>query len=471
MALSNAQVLSQIPQAYKQTAAEAAAGVTPTNYAYRPGDARRYGVKGDGATDDTSALQEWLNVSEQSDGPLAFLGAGLNCKTTAALTYTGNIGIWMEAGAQISPTGSGYIALTINVPLHAEFQIHIEGGGNALTGLVLNNPKESIFQHVIVNGCAGIGVIAGSCWDCVFESISILQCGANNTTDLSSVGTAWSATQDSYAFALIDAGDICNMSHIVRLQVEQATAKAIYISPNTLSCLIDNVHSEQAAAVSGITTWYLGGNRCTYNTGRYNASGTPSNSTVYLDCANSTFISFLSETDTSVSANAYSGEISIICPEIDGTFAMSSGQSGQINIFGGDISTLGSINDLYVNLWNVVVNGNLGLVTDRMFNESAIILNGLYTFVSTDQRRRVIYEGGTGGTVTIPANSSVAFPIGAQLRLINYTTASVSVAITSDTLVEAASGATGTRTLAAYGVAVIDKIASTTWIISGQGIT
>lgn len=42
---------------YDQTDAEIAAGVTPTNYAYPPGDVRRYGAVLDGTTDDTDAFQ------------------------------------------------------------------------------------------------------------------------------------------------------------------------------------------------------------------------------------------------------------------------------------------------------------------------------------------------------------------------------------------------------------------------------
>lgn len=42
---------------YPQTDAEIAAGVTPTNYFYPPGDARRYGAVFDDSTDDTAAIQ------------------------------------------------------------------------------------------------------------------------------------------------------------------------------------------------------------------------------------------------------------------------------------------------------------------------------------------------------------------------------------------------------------------------------
>lgn len=57
---------------YPQTAAEAAAGVTPTNYAYPPGDLRRYGAVGDGVTDDTAAIQAAINATP-NNGTLLFL--------------------------------------------------------------------------------------------------------------------------------------------------------------------------------------------------------------------------------------------------------------------------------------------------------------------------------------------------------------------------------------------------------------
>ncbi len=47
----------------------------------------------------------------------------------------------------------------------------------------------------------------------------------------------------------------------------------------------------------------------------------------------------------------------------------------------------------------------------------------------------------------------------------------VTIAITTDTMYLAGDGATGSRTLAAYGVASAVKVASTTWIISGNGLT
>lgn len=82
-----------------------------------------------------------------------------------------------------------------------------------------------------------------------------------------------------------------------------------------------------------------------------------------------------------------------------------------------------------------------------------------------------IYTTVTGLTHTIPANSNVAFEIGTTLTFITPASVSLSIAVTTDTMYLAGTGTTGTRTLAAYGMATAVKITSTSWIISGNGLT
>jgi hypothetical protein len=73
-------------------------------------------------------------------------------------------------------------------------------------------------------------------------------------------------------------------------------------------------------------------------------------------------------------------------------------------------------------------------------------------------------------TFTIPANSSVAYPVGTVISFVNLQN-TVTIAITTDTMYLANDGDTGDRTLAEYGMASAMKVASTTWIISGNGLT
>jgi hypothetical protein len=73
--------------------------------------------------------------------------------------------------------------------------------------------------------------------------------------------------------------------------------------------------------------------------------------------------------------------------------------------------------------------------------------------------------------ITIPANSSVLFPVGSVVTVTNTANTSISIAITTDTLRLAGTTGTGTRTLAGYGVATMRKVSSTVWIISGAGLS
>jgi hypothetical protein len=74
-------------------------------------------------------------------------------------------------------------------------------------------------------------------------------------------------------------------------------------------------------------------------------------------------------------------------------------------------------------------------------------------------------------TFTIDSNANVAYPIGTTLTFINETANVVTIAITSDTLVLAGTGSTGSRSLAQYGMATAVKITSTKWYINGNGLT
>lgn len=98
-------------------------------------------------------------------------------------------------------------------------------------------------------------------------------------------------------------------------------------------------------------------------------------------------------------------------------------------------------------------------------------ISGNDTLVLTDAGGQVYKGSGGTVTVTIPANGTVAFPIGSCVEIINDDTETMTIAITTDTLVLSPSGSTGSRSLAARGWAVIKKVTSTRWFISGVGLT
>ena len=96
-----------------------------------------------------------------------------------------------------------------------------------------------------------------------------------------------------------------------------------------------------------------------------------------------------------------------------------------------------------------------------------------YTLVLADAGKHIFHPStdANARTFTIPANSSVAYPIGTAITFINMTSQVVTIAITTDTMYLSAAGTTGSRTLAQYGSATAIKMTSTTWLISGSGLT
>jgi hypothetical protein len=97
-----------------------------------------------------------------------------------------------------------------------------------------------------------------------------------------------------------------------------------------------------------------------------------------------------------------------------------------------------------------------------------------YTLVAADAGKHIFHPSAdtTARTFTIPANSSVAYPIGTAITFINQDGAGViTIAITTDTMRLSPAGTTGSRTLAANGSATCIKVTSTEWLISGSGLT
>lgn len=92
-----------------------------------------------------------------------------------------------------------------------------------------------------------------------------------------------------------------------------------------------------------------------------------------------------------------------------------------------------------------------------------------YTLVLSDSGKSIDKTTNTARILTIPANGSVAFPIGTILTGYNLGTGAVTMSITTDTLRWGSS--TGSRTIAQYGSWTIRKITSTVWVLTGDQIT
>ena len=94
-----------------------------------------------------------------------------------------------------------------------------------------------------------------------------------------------------------------------------------------------------------------------------------------------------------------------------------------------------------------------------------------YTTVLTDAGKHILHPASdaTARTFTIPANSSVAYPIGTALTFINETGGTITISC-GDTMTFAGLGSTGNRSLIQNGIATAIKIGTTKWMISGVNL-
>jgi hypothetical protein len=141
----------------------------------------------------------------------------------------------------------------------------------------------------------------------------------------------------------------------------------------------------------------------------------------------------------------------------------SSGFSGILGIANGGTGTTGTTANLTVDGTNPV-----GFLNIPQNSQSTA-----YTLVLADAGKHIYHPStdANARTYTIPANGSVAYPIGTAITFVNMTSQVVTIAITTDTMYLAKDGTTGSRSLAQYGSATALKLTSTTWLISGSALT
>jgi hypothetical protein len=124
----------------------------------------------------------------------------------------------------------------------------------------------------------------------------------------------------------------------------------------------------------------------------------------------------------------------------------------------------------------LVVNGNIsvsGSLTSGNLVD-AVGYKGMPQNARTSQYTLALSDMGfhisiTTGGIIIPANSSVAFPIGSTVVVYNNSATTQTISITADTLIQAGTTTnTEAVVLDAYGLATLTKIASTVWVVSGN---
>lgn len=137
------------------------------------------------------------------------------------------------------------------------------------------------------------------------------------------------------------------------------------------------------------------------------------------------------------------------------------------NVVSSSLTSVGTLASLAVT-GNITTGGNAVGYKEILQN----IQPTSYTCVLADSNKHIYITASAASVYTIPANASVAYPIGTALTFVSAVGAATStIAINTDTLIWSGTGATGTRTIAATGVATAIKVTATSWIISGSNVT
>lgn len=176
-----------------------------------------------------------------------------------------------------------------------------------------------------------------------------------------------------------------------------------------------------------------------------------------------------------IEAITYTGALSSTVTAVTGTAPVvsSGGTTPAISMAAATASVNGYMTSTYAaRVDNAIAGnqtGNFGYLNIPQNSQSVA-----YTLVLADAGKHILHPSAdtTARIFTIPANSSVAYPIGTAITFVNQNAAGVvTIAITTDTMRLAGLGTTGSRTLAANGTATALKITATEWIISGVNLT
>jgi len=168
---------------YVRTPAEIAAGVTPTNYQYEPGDVRRYGADSSGVSDSATALNAAISQAQQTGGRLVRIPAGIFL-----------IGSKISVPASVMVIGEGpqtvikkgFNGDMFEVASFAGLQdMNLDGESGSFTGRGViitagTNPSggRQYFRNIRISDTASFnveytadGVGFGSVWDCCDFSV------------------------------------------------------------------------------------------------------------------------------------------------------------------------------------------------------------------------------------------------------------------------------------------------------------
>jgi len=107
------------------------------------------------------------------------------------------------------------------------------------------------------------------------------------------------------------------------------------------------------------------------------------------------------------------------------------------------------------------VQGTTGVAADLILNST---IYSSYILAITDRNKMIIYNSGSAGSITVPLNSAVAFPIGTQVAFFQVSTGQLTISPYSGVTIYTENGY---NLNAQYSLAAILKIDTDTWVLTG----
>lgn len=388
---------------------------------------------------------------------------GGNILTTGAVTATGNlVGGNVQGGANVNSTlfTGTTVSMSANVTggnLITSGLANVAGrveAGNVLTyGTVtaIGNVTAPNFIGNVVGNISGNLSAPGANTQVVFNDSGTANATANLTFDkttnaLTAAGTITGGNVSTAGTLSVGGSTVITGNLTVNGTTEYTNVTNLAIQDPVISIGRGANNTSLTSSDGkdrGEQLWY-------WNTAERSAF-------IGFQASSNKLIAALQTTITNevVTVNSYG---TIVVGDLEGTTASLTG-----NVTGGNV-----ISSALMRGASLSVTGNTATVTTANYTIGYRDLPQITTFSTlvADAGGKHYYGS---GTITIPASGTLNFAIGTAILIIASGSTTVSPA-GGVTLIEAGTGSTGTRTLAANAQASCIKVATNTWYISGVGI-
>jgi hypothetical protein len=396
-------------------------------------------------------------------------------RTTGSLALTGISSVTLPGStsgtAQIIPAAVAGTGTVITLP--------------ATTGTVITTGDSSTVTNTMLAGSIANAKLSNSAVTIGSTSVSLgstVSTFAGVTLTLPTIGGTGAAFSGSTSGTTTVVASAAAGTTTITLPATTGTVvttgDSATVTNTMLAGSIANAKLSNTAVSLGGQTLTLGAAATTTISGMTSVSSSTLTSTVATGTAPFTVTSTTLVTNLNadlldgLSSNSANSASTIVARDVAGSFAG--------NVITATTVTATTFNGSGSGLTNIPVANVTGTVANAAAASSAGSLgyvgmpqnsqSGAYTLVAGDAGKHIYYTV-TGQTATIPANGTVAYQIGTTITFITAPSVSLSIAITTDTMRLANTATTGTRTLAANGIATAIKVTSTAWIISGNGLS